>query len=274
MSIIEKLYISLANLHTLLTRYRGFEGTEDTNLVFAKADKIKMLPIDSMHHRQVCFLAYRLNLLQINAAPSPAGDITNDILANIKNAEWLAVHTRNLIYVQRADSLPVHNGITYSVVVVTVSIARGEQSNAKVRHAQDVAQYLVTSMREKNVAVSKARIVNLVIGDRPKSDVYPCVITPDVSYEIWYSEELQFNPLEHELVPEHVAWESLAADDIRRLPISTVRIATAGDVSKLDKLLESDIVARCHGFARGQVVCINRKQLFEGGTNSVLRYVE
>lgn len=274
MSIIEKLYISLANLHTLLTRYRGFEGTEDTNLVFANADKIKMLPIDSMYHRQVCFLVYRLNLLQINAAPSPEGDITNDILANIKNAEWLAVHTRNLIYVQRADSLPIHNGITYSVVVVTVSIARGEQSNAKVRHAQDVAQHLVTSMREKNVAVTKARIVNLVIGDRPKSDVYPCVVTPDVSYEIWYSEELQLNAVEHELVPEHVAWESLTADDIKRLPSSTVRIATAGDVAKLDKLLESDIIARWHGFARGQVVCINRKQLFEGGTNSVLRYVE
>ena len=115
MSIIEKLYTSLANLHTMLTRYRGFEGTEETNVVFEKADKIKMLPIDSLHHRQVCFLAYRLNLLKIDAAPAPpANDITNDILANIKNAEWIAVHTRDLIYVQRADTLPVHKGITRS----------------------------------------------------------------------------------------------------------------------------------------------------------------
>ena len=278
MNPVQKLYCALAMVHTMLTRYRGFEAHVDASAVFANAPAIAALPMNSDAHARACWFAYRLNLLPMpDDTDVSARARTEWMNRNVSNAAWVADNARNLMYVQPDERAPLHSGLSYSIAFV---VTGGTLSSHKRQQAIDSAKHVVESARAQRLPVTGLRIVYIVCGERPTVPVGVEHLVGDtnVSIETWYTEELQLNVPEHVDVPEHVAWpefyRSLTSDERRTLPQATVRAATDPSYRpRLDDIAVTDPVARWHGFAPGQVICIKDRQLFEGGTSYRLRCV-
>jgi DNA-directed RNA polymerase subunit H (RpoH/RPB5) len=262
---------ALANLYTMLTEYRGLEPHPDVAALFARWAEIRRLPIDMPHYGLICELSYRLNLLVIDPKQTSAAT-TAAMRSRRLDGAWLAMHARNLLFVQPSERAPTHRGITYSLALVVLTAMSGQEAMSKLDLARLHMNNSIEALKARGASVGSARIIRLAFGRAGKNVVPVRADNELVSTEAWFTSELQANPMLHELVPRHRVYAQMSADERAELPVSTQK-AAAGDTSKLDVLRATDPVARWHGFVAGQVICVDRRHLFEGGVGFALRCV-
>lgn len=292
---VEILLNALANAYTMLTAHRGFVAHELVEEIFGQWPAVYLLPLGATRH-ETCRQIYRLGLLDARYEP-PTRDADGEIddpdkiarelakaaaareaelNANIDNLGWLAQRTQNLLFA-RADGPPLHAGINYTLAMIVVTGRCGDESASKLAAAKVAAactllEQTVDLARSRGARTCSARLVNIMAG-APGKTIWPVYVANScVSVEYWYTDELQHNPLKHTLVPTHKVFATMSDEERARIPAPT-RAAAMGDSDKLDGLLTTDPISRWLGYVRGQIICIERAALFDGGIGYSVRCV-
>lgn len=242
---------ALANLYVSLAD-RGFDIESVARSVFVRWRAIRMLG-PSPRYDRICELTYRKFILEEET----------DIERRLDDAAWLAMHANNFLFVRDADT---HRGITYSVVYVVVTPPSGPEAIGKLDRARGRLDMIAKGME------TTGRVIRLIVGRAGTNVKKVTFENESVSTETWYTSELQWVPVEHDLVARHQVYAQMTEAEKARLPPST-RLAAEGDSSKLDIILVTDVIARWYGYALGQVICITRRHKFDGGESFHIRRV-
>lgn len=261
----EPLAAALGHLYEMLTVHRGFVAEPSVASAFARWSAVRLLPMSTPHYGTVCELIYRCALMRTEPGET-AADATAALRRHGDSTAWLASRARNLLFTRADAAAP------YAFAIVVITAGSGPDATAKLEAARAQAETAATQLRQSDLPSARGRIIRLALGPTPRRVAPTRVNNEFVSTEVWFVGELQTNPLEHELVPRHLVYAHMSAAERARLPPAT-RAAAEGDITRLDVLRTSDPVARWCDFVPGQVICIERRNLFEGGVSYALRRV-
>lgn len=257
------LLTALGNLYTMLTVDRGLQAESTAEEVLSQIHKVQMLPMDGDAYRAVGDRLFELNLLQADAAKS--------FDANKLDPDWIALHTRLLMFAQPTDRKPRHAAIDYSIVFVVVTLRSGDATNKKMQIAQVNMLHTIDELKRAGLPVTSGRLVRLVYGNLLKQAI-KTEHAEHFSTEVWFTQELHLNPTRHIDVPLHVPYAELTPEQLAEIP-EPLRKAAETSKMKLAVLLPTDIIARWYGFVVGQIVCTIRRHKLEGGQTYNIRFV-
>lgn len=267
----ETLVTALAHLFAILTEHRGLVPDPGAAPLATQWPIVRQMPLDAPEFPALAALVYRLGVFDGAASTGSERAQTAAVDANRIDGGWLALRARSFFFVQ-PTATPRHPGITYSLAVVVATASAGQDSMAKLARARAHIQRAVDLLRRRRAYVTSARVVRLVYG-RPAKRVRPPVQnSADVSTEVWYTDELQYDSMAHELVPPHRLLAQMTPAELAPIPAVSLRIARQSP-DRLDVLLETDRVARVAGYVPGQLICIERAALLDGGRSFSFRVV-
>jgi hypothetical protein len=266
----EILALALGNAYKMLAVDRGFTPHPDTSAVFAKWARMCMLPINTPTFARICDLVYVNGLMQRGAADDALRTARVHFRAHRHKPAWLADRMRNLWFLETDERPLAHAGIGYSVVLLVVTPSKGPLAIDKMKRARAEMETAVAALRKSGKQVRQGRIMRLILNVGTPAPARVPVVKTDgefASIETWYASELLADPTAAASVPAHTPLTSLDADALARIPASTLNSPIG------DSILTTDAIARWFSYEVGQAICIERRQLFEGGASYTFRRV-
>lgn len=258
-----RLVAALSNIYTMMTRDRRLEAEPSDDPVLARLGMLQKLPLTGDLYAGVCDQLFELSLLDRAHVSA--------YQANKDDPVWIAERMRMLAFAVPDDVEPAHMGISYRLVFVVPTALNGEVTNQKMRMAQTYMSNTLERLRARYPRI-KGRLFRLVCGEPLLHVVRTKADTSDLSTEVWFVDELQIDPTAHSDVPLHCDYATMAAEHAARIP-RPMRNVARDDPIKLDVLAPTDIIARWHSFALGQIVCVERREKHDYGRTYNLRFV-
>jgi hypothetical protein len=269
----ETLALALGNAYKMLSADRGFTPHPDVRAVFERWERMRMLPLNTPTFARVCDLVYVNGLMQRGTGGGSEQALQTarvHFRANRHKPAWLADRMRNLWFLETDERPLAHAGIGYSLVLLVVTPAKGQVAIDRMKRARTEMEAAVAALRKQGKPVRQGRVLRLVLNVGTPAPARVPVVKMDgelVSIETWYASELLADPTLVANAPRHTPLTSLTADELARIPASTLN-APIGD-----SILTTDAIARWFSYEVGQAICIERRQLFEGGASYTFRRV-
>jgi hypothetical protein len=265
----EILALALGNAYKMLTLDRGFTPQPETAAIFAQWERIRMLPINTPEFARVCDVVYVNGLMQ-RAAEQPLSVARSQFRAQRHKPAWLADRMRNLWFLETEEQPLAHAGIGYSLVLLVATPSKGQLAIDKLKRARAEMDAAIGALRKAGKHVRQGRIMRLILNVSTAAPARVPSVKADselVSIETWYASELLADPTLAANAPRHTPLTSLTADELARIPSSTLN-APIGEL-----MVTTDAIARWFSYELGQAICIERRQLFEGGASYTFRRV-